>query len=148
MVVDTPGDALRLVLEQAGIELVKPSRSEFESLIGRPLRGNAELEQAAVELVRSGGIACVAVPLGGDGAVLATADGALRLPPLDVPVRGATGAGDSFLAAMTLALSRGAAAGAAAVSNAGTAHPSKAEVEALLRRVRDIPMDILLGEGH
>jgi hypothetical protein len=57
-----------------------------------------------VELVRYGR------DPGGDGAVLATADGALRLPALRVPVRGAVGAGDSFLAAMTLALSQGAAA--------------------------------------
>jgi 6-phosphofructokinase 2 len=158
LVVDTSGDALRLTLEQGGIDLVKPSRGEFESLVGRPLREDAQLEQAAVELVRSGRVACVAVTLGGDGAVLATADGALRLPALDVPVRGAVGAGDSFLAAMTLALSLGAeaadafawgvAAGAAAVSNAGTAHPSRAEVEALRRRIHQVPAGVALGEGR
>lgn len=158
LVIDTSGDALRLALEQGGIALAKPSRGEFESLVGRPLRGNGELEQAAVELVRSGRVACMAVTLGGDGAVLATADRALRLPALDVPVRGAVGAGDSFLAAMTLALSRGAtaadafgwgiAAGAAAVSNAGTAHPSRVEVEALRRRVCEIPVGVVLGEGR
>ncbi|MBO1074683.1 1-phosphofructokinase family hexose kinase [Roseomonas marmotae] len=158
LVVDTSGEALRLALEQGGIELMKPSRGEFESLVGRPLRGDGELEQAATELVRSGRVARLAVTLGGDGAVLATAEGALRLPALDVPVRGAVGAGDSFLAAMTLALSRGAtaadafawgvAAGAAAVSNAGTAHPSGAEVEALRRRITEIPVGLVLGEGR
>ncbi|MBC9177636.1 1-phosphofructokinase family hexose kinase [Pseudoroseomonas ludipueritiae] len=158
LAVDTSGEALRLALEQGGIDLVKPSRGEFESLVGRPLRGNGELEQAAVELVRSGRVACVAVTLGGDGAVLATADGALRLPALDVTVRGAVGAGDSFLAAMTLALSRGAAAadafawgvaaGAAAVSSTGTAHPPRAEVEALRRRIHEVPMGVALGEGR
>jgi 6-phosphofructokinase 2 len=59
---------------------------------------------------------------------------------------------------MTLALSLGAeaadafawgvAAGAAAVSNAGTAHPSRAEVEALRRRIHQVPAGVALGEGR
>ncbi len=57
------------------------------------------------------------------------------------------GAGDSFLAAMTLALATGTdaedalfwglAAGAAAVSQNGTAHPSRADVAALYHSVRE-----------
>ncbi|EFH11197.1 PfkB family carbohydrate kinase, partial [Teichococcus cervicalis] len=91
----------------------------------------------------------LAVTLGHEGALLATAAGTLRLPALPVEVRGAVGAGDSFVAAMTLALARGAtdedafawgmAAGAAAVSNAGTAHPTRAEVEQLRARLHPAP---------
>jgi 6-phosphofructokinase 2 len=148
-VLDTSGEALQLALEKGGVELVKPSLGEFEALIGRELREQALLEQAAVELVRSGRVRLVAVTLGRDGALLAAAEGTLRLPALDVVVRGAVGAGDSFLAAMTLALARGqsaqdafawgVAAGAAAVSNAGTAHPRRPEVEALRQRIHEVP---------
>ena len=83
--------------------------------------------------------------LGHEGAILAEPDGVLRLPALDVPALGAVGAGDSFLAAMVCALSRGEspreafalgmAAGAAAVMRPGTAHPRAADVEALRRRI-------------
>jgi 6-phosphofructokinase 2 len=156
-VLDTSGEALQLALEKGGVELVKPSLGEFEALIGRELREQALLEQAAVELVRSGRVRLVAVTLGRDGALLAAAEGTLRLPALDVVVRGAVGAGDSFLAAMTLALARGqsaqdafawgVAAGAAAVSNAGTAHPRRAEVEELRQRIHEVPTGGA-GEGE
>ncbi|HWL81174.1 MAG TPA: 1-phosphofructokinase family hexose kinase [Roseomonas sp.] len=148
-VLDTSGEALKRALQQGGLELVKPSLGEFEALMGRSLREPAAQEAAAMELVRAGGARMVAVTLGGDGALLATADGTLRLPALDVVVRGAVGAGDSFLAAMTLALARGdaptdafawgVAAGAAAVSNPGTAHPGRAEVGALRARITSVP---------
>lgn len=150
-VVDTSGAALRATLEAGGITLIKPSLGEFETLIGRKLPEAAAQEQAALELVRSGKVEMVALTLGRDGAMLATAEGTLRLPALEVEVRGAVGAGDSFLAAMTLALARGrtprdafawgVAAGAAAVSNAGTAHPGRAEVASLRRRIAGVPME-------
>ncbi|MBP0443586.1 1-phosphofructokinase family hexose kinase [Roseomonas sp. SSH11] len=150
LVLDTSGEALRAAVEKGGIELVKPSLGEFEALIGRELRDPAALEGAAMDLARSGRVRLVAVTLGRDGALLATADGVLRLPALDVVVRGAVGAGDSFLAAMTLELARGrdprdafawgVAAGAAAVSNAGTAHPGREDVQALRARIRQVPI--------
>jgi 6-phosphofructokinase 2 len=69
----------------------------------------------------------------------------LQLPPLDVPTRGAVGAGDSFLAAMVLQLARGEspreafawgiAAGAAAVMRPGTAHPRQEDVAVLRARI-------------
>jgi len=151
-VLDTSGDALRLALEEGGIEMVKPSLGEFERLLGRKLPDHAAQEAAAMEVVRAGRVRMLAVTLGGDGALLATASGTLRLPALPVKVRGAVGAGDSFVAAMTLALAHGrppedafawgVAAGAAAVSNAGTAHPSRAEVEALRKRVEGVPQAV------
>jgi len=151
LVLDTSGDALKLALEAGGVALVKPSQGEFEALAGRKLGGAEALGREAVALARSGRARLVAVTLGKDGALLATADGVLNLPALDVPVRGAVGAGDSFLAAMTLALSRGetpeeafawgVAAGAAAVSSAGTAHPKKAEVRSLRDRIGPVSLE-------
>jgi 6-phosphofructokinase 2 len=144
-VLDTSRAPLRAALGQ-GVALTKPSRGEFDALVGRRLATPQEQEEAALALVRGGGAEILAVTLGHEGALLATRDGeVLRLPALDVPAVGAVGAGDSFLAAMVLALSRGEgpreafawgmAAGAAAVMRPGTAHPRRADVEALRRRI-------------
>jgi len=141
---DTSGPALRAALG-SGLALIKPSLGEFEALIGRPLRDPAAQETAALDLVRSGAADRIAVTLGREGALLATADGVWRQPPLDVPARGAVGAGDSFMAAMLWSLARGespaealvwgSAAGAAAVMSTGTAHPARAQIDALARRL-------------
>lgn len=143
-VLDSSGPALAAGTGR-GAELIKPSQGEFEALVGRSLRAPGALEEAAREAVAEGLAKRLAVTLGHEGALLATEAGTLRLPALPVEVRGAVGAGDSFVAAMTLALARGAAdedafawgmaAGAAAVSNAGTAHPTRAEVEQLRGRL-------------
>ena len=145
-VLDTSGPALRAALGH-GIALMKPSLGEFETLVGRRLPRAAEQNAAALALVRSGAAERVAVSLGHRGALLATRDGVWRQPAPDVHAVGAVGAGDSFLAAMTLALARGcdardalawgSAAGAAAVMRTGTAHPSRADVEELYHRMRE-----------
>src|SRR3546814_1486417 len=67
----------------------------------------AAQEAAAQELVSSGAAELVALTLGRDGALLATSEGTLRLGALDVVVKSAVGAGDSFVAAMTLGLAQG-----------------------------------------
>ena len=147
VVLDTSGAALRAALAVGGVELVKPSLGEFEALLGRELREAAAIEAAATEFARTGAARLVAVTLGHRGAVLASAEGRTwRLPAPDVPVRGASGAGDSFVAAMTLALARGAppeeafvlgsAAGGATVAARGTAHARRADVEALYATLR------------
>jgi 6-phosphofructokinase 2 len=143
-VLDTSGEPLRAALGK-GLALIKPSRGEFESLMGEKLATPEAQDEAAMRLVRNGSAELVAVTLGHEGAILAEPDGVLRLPALEVPALGAVGAGDSFLAAMVCALSRGEspreafalgmAAGAAAVMRPGTAHPRAADVEALRRRI-------------
>ena len=146
-VLDTSGAPLKAALGH-GVALVKPSRGEFESLLGHKLKTPEEQEEAALALVRQGAAELVAVTLGHEGALLAEPSGVLRLPALEVPVRSAVGAGDSFLAAMVLALARGespreafawgVAAGTAAVMRPGTAHPRREDVEALRRRIGSV----------
>lgn len=141
-VLDTSGPALRASLG-AGIDLLKPSLGELESLVGHPLSDPAAQAAEARALVASGAARMVAVSLGADGALLATPDGVLRRPALAGPVRSVVGAGDAFLAAMVLALARGAApgealdwglaAGAAAVGGVGTARLHHADVAARYR---------------
>jgi 6-phosphofructokinase 2 len=141
---DTSGAALKASLGK-GIDLLKPSLSEFESIVGRPCEPLSRPRQA-VEQVRSGVARMIALTVGGDGAILATADGALQLPAAPVAARTGVGAGDSFLAGLVLGLATGQAqdealqlaiaAGAVAVANTGTARVRRAEVEATYRGLR------------
>mgnify|MGYP003672061113 CR=1 FL=1 len=140
LVLDTSGSALRVGLAR-GVHLVKPSLGELETLLGRKLPDQASQEAAAQELVESGAAELVALTLGRDGALLATSGSTLRLPALKVAAKSAVGAGDSFVAAMTLGLAQGRsaqdafgygmAAGAAAVLSAGTGLCRREDVERL-----------------
>lgn len=104
---DTSGAPLKLALEAGGIDLAKPSRGEFEALVGRPLPDRLALESAALEFVRAGKVNLLAVTLGADGALLASVEGALFLASPPVVAKSTVGAGDSFVGAMVLALARG-----------------------------------------
>ena len=141
-VLDTSGGALKAALGN-GMTLIKPSLGELESLLGRAITDPREQEHEAMELVRAGAAEMIVVSLGAAGAILASPRGVLRMAAPQVPIRSAVGAGDSFVAAMTLGLSRGLApedafargiaAGSAAVMRYGTAHPQRADVEELYR---------------
>jgi 6-phosphofructokinase 2 len=142
---DTSGGPLKMALRQ-GLALIKPSQGEFEALVGHKMRRDAELEHAALELVRGGAAERVVVTRGHLSAVLATRAGVQHLSPVGVDAHSAVGAGDSFAGAMVLALARGAsdeeafawgmAGGGAAVMHPGTAHPKRCDVEQLYRRMR------------
>jgi 6-phosphofructokinase 2 len=82
-----------------------------------------------MSLVRSGATRLAAPTLGRDGALLTSADGVLRMPAMDVPLRSSVGAGNESLGATVLALAggaskreglgRGTAAGATVIACAG-----------------------------
>jgi 6-phosphofructokinase 2 len=143
-VLDTSGDELAAALA-AGVFLVKPSSGELEQFAGRRLAGQAELAEAAGEVVSAGRAELVAVTLGRDGSILVGRDGAFYLPAIDVEVNSAVGAGDSFLAGLTYGLAAGhepleafrmaVAAGACAVQSPGTDLCKTADVDVLLKRV-------------
>ncbi len=144
-VADTSGEALKRVLEH-GAHLVKPSVGELEAVLGRELRERKALAKAAHEIVAAGRVRLLAVTLGKDGALLTHEGGQHYLESPDVPVKSAVGAGDAFLAAMTLALARGetperafafgVAAGAATATTPGTELCHRADVERLFRTLR------------
>ena len=144
-VLDSSGVALKAALDQGGLELVKPSLNELEHVLGCELKDPARQDAEAMALVRRGTARLIAVTLGRDGALLATPDGVLRMPAMDVPMRSSVGAGDAFLAATTLALARGCtprealawgtAAGATTITCAGTARLRRADVEARYREL-------------
>jgi 6-phosphofructokinase 2 len=128
-VLDTSGDPLRNALDSGGIFLVKPSRGEFEALVGRKLTKD-ELAAEARRLVSAGKAENVAITLGREGAILASAGSVLVRPAIAVQACSAVGAGDSFLAGMVYGFSLGRsaaeafnvglAAGAAAVLSCGS----------------------------
>lgn len=109
-----------------------------------PLLGTEDIEEAAGVLLDRG-VPLVLVSLGPEGAFYATQDFSGDVPPFDVEVMDATGAGDAFLAAVLVHLSgqpfdeewvreaalRGSAAGALACTAHGamSALPTKEELE-------------------
>ncbi|WP_248305597.1 1-phosphofructokinase family hexose kinase [Agromyces sp. H66] len=107
IVVDASGPALEAALAE-GVFLIKPSLRELAELVGAgDTLDEAEQVEAARSIVASGRAEIVALSLGGAGAVLATAEGVLRLPTPRVEVRSTVGAGDAFLAGLIMRLAEG-----------------------------------------
>ncbi len=139
-IVDASGEALDEALAE-GVYLVKPSRRELSELVGRELTLEASQLEAASELVARGSSELVALTLGHSGAVLASANGVIRLPVPKVRVQSVVGAGDAFLGAFVWRLSQGhgpesafrsaVAAGSATAAKPATDLCSLADVEAL-----------------
>ncbi|MBB3676939.1 rfaE bifunctional protein nucleotidyltransferase chain/domain/rfaE bifunctional protein kinase chain/domain [Modestobacter versicolor] len=137
--------------------LVTPNGAEAERVAGDvPGTGLAAVGARAEALIRHWGVGAVAVTLGARGALLSYGEGAPMVVPA-TPVTGGDpcGAGDSFAAAVTVALAGGAVTGeavTAAVAAAGafvarggatawdavepTAGTAEPGVDALLARVR------------
>lgn len=141
LVLDASGPALRHA--GAGIHLLKPSLGELEGLLGHPVRGEREEEQAAHDLIGQGRCEIAIITLGARGALLVNRDSVERLPAPQVESRTAAGAGDSMLAGTLVGLIRGlglgeaarfgVAAGAAALLGAGTPLCRREDVERLYR---------------
>jgi 6-phosphofructokinase 2 len=147
-VLDTSGTALARALH-AGIDLLKVSQSEFDSLLADKPAGREACGRAAMKLAASGAASMIAVTLGSEGALLATADTCVFQHAPDVAMRSSVGAGDSFLAGLTLALAQGqshpqalrlaTATAAAAVIEDGTARVDARRVEDFLAAWRGKP---------
>ena len=140
VVLDTSGTPLHHALKE-GVFLFKPSKRELENLMGRKAPTPDEEEALAQEVARSGRARFVALTLGAEGAVLASADRVLRLASPKVEARSAVGAGDAFVGALVWSLAKGGemeeafaygvAAGAATAMSDGTAQGRRADVERL-----------------
>ncbi len=144
-ILDSSGAGLSVTLQHVPLYMVKPSIGELEAFMGRRL-DDESTRDAAVDLVKRGRAEIVAVTMGASGALLATKDGVLRMRSPRVQAHSAVGAGDSFVGAMTLALSQGrpiddaltfaVAAGAATVLTAGTRLCIAADVERIYEEIR------------
>lgn len=148
VVLDSSGPGLRGGLAEGGVFLVKPSIGELRQLTGHDLLTPESIAQAAMEIVDRGQAAHVAVTMGHEGALLASAGRQLHLPAVEIEARSAVGAGDSFLSAMVFAISLGwdiaeafrfgIAAGAAAVMSAGHDLARPEDIRRLYERVAQI----------
>ena len=117
--------------------LVKPNHEELAELVGHELPTLGDVHAAALDLVADG-IVVVAVSLGGDGALLVTADEHVHAAATITHPLSTVGAGDCMLAGLLHGLSSGlgvadalAAAvtwGAAAVTLPGSRVPSPGDL--------------------
>ena len=134
LILDTSGPAFEATLPETPF-VVKPDR-----FVARQLLRGGELDEAtardlAADILARRGAEIVIITLGGDGALIATAEAAFRARPPKVDIVSAVGAGDSFIGALTFGLANGwpiedaSRYGVAAAASAVTT-----EATALLRR--------------
>lgn len=106
LVIDTSGPALA-ASRGAGAYLLKPSLREVEDMLGRAIKGE-QAEAAAAHELREGGFGeIIVISMAERGALLVAKDTEIRRAAIQVETKSAVGAGDSMVAALTLALSRG-----------------------------------------
>ncbi|MHB1134342.1 MAG: 1-phosphofructokinase [Chloroflexota bacterium] len=140
---DADGEALRSGIA-AGPYLIKPNVLEAERLLGRSLPDLPAVVAGARELLRAG-VGVVVISMGAQGSVCVTPERAWRAVPPSVERRSTVGSGDSLVAGLAMALSRGetlteglrlgSAAGAATAMTTGTQLATAQDVRALLPRV-------------
>jgi len=108
-VFDVSGPALTRLIADAppGVACVRLNRREAREVSGRPLPDAMAARGYAEEFVRKGVAAMVIITHGPEGAILATADGAVHVTPPRVETVSAVGAGDSLIGAFVLGLSKG-----------------------------------------
>jgi 1-phosphofructokinase len=146
---EAPLLALMAAGPAAAPDLLKPNAEELAQLTGvseDDVLRDPEATLSAVRALHDRGVAEVLLTLGGDGALLSTADGDVwTARPPQITVRSTVGAGDCSLAGYLLADLAGApqadrlrsavAYGAASASLPGSAVPSPAQVDGSRVRV-------------
>jgi len=141
--VDASGAALRLAIEARPF-LVKPNRDEAAMLFGKTV-GDIGAAAATLRALLARGVPLPVVSLGADGVVAAHGNDMLHANVMLENVVSAVGSGDCLLAGLAVSLVRGdslatmlrlGAACGAANAGAGLGHAQRADVDALLPRVR------------
>src|SRR5438132_10425268 len=105
IILDTSGEALREGI-QAGPTIVKPNIEELQYLIGHSLTSEAEIQQAAHQLLNED-IELVVVSMGKRGAMLVEQATTLIATPPSVTVTKTFGAGDAMVAGLLTAQIQG-----------------------------------------
>ncbi len=156
LILDTSGEPLREALKE-GVYLVKPNLRELSLLADKPLATERDQQAAAKALIAGHQADIVALSMGSKGALIVDTEGGHRLKAPDIDPKSAVGAGDSFVAALTLSLVQGrplqeaaafaTAAGAAAVMTAGTELCRRADVDRLFHGLTTTPVDQLRRPG-
>jgi len=105
IILDTSGEALREGI-QAGPTIVKPNIEELQDLMRHSLKSEAEIQQAAHQLLNED-IELVVVSMGRQGAMLVEQATTLIATPPDMTVRKTFGAGDAMVAGLVTAQIQG-----------------------------------------
>jgi rfaE bifunctional protein kinase chain/domain len=149
-------DARYGIGQYRGVAIAKPNEVELEQAVGRPLGGDpAALEEAGRDLLRGSRAKTLLVTRGRAGMMLLRANG----PTAVLPAHGSsnavdvTGAGDTVIATVTVALAAGAdpveaarianVAGSLVVLKPGTATVSPGELQRELSRTDVAPPEML-----
>lgn len=90
----------------ADVDVLTPNAIEARLLLGLPPDDPGPIADLAGQLLEFG-VGAVVITLGKDGALLATRDSMRQIPALPVEALDVTGAGDSFNAALAVALGAG-----------------------------------------
>ena len=127
----------------AGADFVTPNLKELREAAGAPVETDADLEAAARRLITAHGFKAVVATRSEKGVSVVTAASALHIPAEAQEVYDVSGAGDTVMAALALALAAGASledaaalanvAAGVAVSRLGTAHVTAGELAEALR---------------
>ena len=102
VLLDADGGALKEGIRSVPYA-IKPNLQELEILSGCKFTGKKEVAEAARGLTRTG-IEIVIVSMGADGAVVVNREEAFGVDSWDIPVKSATGAGDSMVAALAFCI--------------------------------------------
>lgn len=135
----------------AGVTLLTPNRKEMIAASGLPCGTNYEVEQAARSILAKAGVSAILVTRSEAGMSLITKDAAHHIAAEAQEVFDVSGAGDSVVAALSLAIASGAGladaarianlAGGIAVSKSGTAAVTKAEIRQSLHSLEISDLD-------
>ena len=107
LIVDSCGEAFRVAVREEGVFLIKPNLTELEALAGRSLESENKQVNFAKELVKEGSGEAIVISLGSGGAVFVQGEEHHYFRAPTVKIRSKVGAGDSMVAGIVLAISRG-----------------------------------------
>jgi ribokinase len=89
-----------------GLDYFVPNESEAEAITGSAVK-DVDAAKKCAEKLLDGGIRRVIITLGANGALLASRDGSVHVPPFAVKSVDSTGAGDAFIGSFAVFLSEG-----------------------------------------
>lgn len=143
-ILDTSGKPLKNAIDD-GVFLIKPNIGELSSLHGSEELSEDDAISAARDIINKGGCQVMVISMGPAGAILVTKDEVFESSAPSVKKRSTVGAGDSMVAGMVYALSKGfnwkqvlqygIATGTSTTMNPGTQLCKKEDVERLFAKM-------------
>lgn len=144
LIVDTSGEGLKQAILE-GVFMIKPNLNELAFLYGKEELKKEEIVIAARSIISNKGCEVMVVSMGKEGAILVTKEKDIQIVPPNITIKSTVGAGDSMVAGMVFALSKGMvwndvlcygiASGTAATMNEGTALCKNKDIDWLFKEM-------------